>query len=220
MNQAIETLVTEGEILEGEAKRRPDRSPALNKNLNNAQQEYHTSYTRLESLRNLAERYDGYGNSIRRVMECRDCVRGIHGSSGSTFLDVPKEYEMAIETALGGSIQMWSLTLRNTAKIMIGHLKKNRYGRATFLPLTAVSSRGGFPEPQALRSRSHRCSCRSGKNKGGTERDWVRISWGGSWWWTIWTMPFPWPDNNVFHPHGNARRRSFKSRRLHERRRL
>ena len=38
-----------------------------------------------------------------------------------------------------------------TAKILIGHLKKNRYGRATFLPLTAVSSRGGFPEPQALK---------------------------------------------------------------------
>ena len=29
------------------------------------------AHTRLESLQNLAERYDGYGNSIRRVMECR-----------------------------------------------------------------------------------------------------------------------------------------------------
>ena len=44
----------------------------LNKNLNNTQQEYHMAHTKLESLRNLAERYDGYGNSIRRVMEVRE----------------------------------------------------------------------------------------------------------------------------------------------------
>lgn len=150
VNQAIETLVTEGEILEGEAKEAAGQIARLNKNLNNAQQEYHTSYTRLESLRNLAERYDGYGNSIRRVMECRDRVRGIHGVVAD-LLDVPKEYETAIETALGGSIQNVVTDSEETAKVLIGHLKKNRYGRATFLPLTAVSGRGGFPEPQALK---------------------------------------------------------------------
>lgn len=37
------------------------------------------AHTRLESLQNLAERYDGYGNSIRRVMEVRDQIHGIHG---------------------------------------------------------------------------------------------------------------------------------------------
>lgn len=92
MNQAIETLVTEGEILEGEAKEAAGQIARLNKNLNNAQQEYHTSYTRLESLRNLAERYDGYGNSIRRVMECRDPCPGDPRSSGD-LLDVPEGYE-------------------------------------------------------------------------------------------------------------------------------
>jgi chromosome segregation protein len=30
---------------------------------------YHREASRLESLRNITERYDGYGNSIRRVME-------------------------------------------------------------------------------------------------------------------------------------------------------
>ena len=51
----------------------------LNKNLNNTQQEYPMAHTKLESLRNLAERYDGYGNSIRRVMEVRDRIHGIRG---------------------------------------------------------------------------------------------------------------------------------------------
>ena len=58
---------------------------------------------------------------------------GIHGVVAD-LLDVPKEYETAIETALGGSIQNVVTDSEETAKIPIGHLKKNRYGRATFLP--------------------------------------------------------------------------------------
>lgn len=34
----------------------------------NSQREYHREASRLESLKNMTERYDGYGNSIRRVM--------------------------------------------------------------------------------------------------------------------------------------------------------
>ena len=58
----------------------------------------------LDSLRNLAERYDGYGGSIRQVMEVRDRVKGIHGVVAD-LISTKKEYETAIETALGGSIQ-------------------------------------------------------------------------------------------------------------------
>lgn len=52
---------------------------------------------------------------------------GIHGVVAD-LLDVPKEYETAIETALGGSIQNVVTDSEETAKILIGHLKKNRYG--------------------------------------------------------------------------------------------
>lgn len=37
------------------------------------------SQTKLESLKNIAERYDGYGNSIRKVMECKEQNSGILG---------------------------------------------------------------------------------------------------------------------------------------------
>ncbi len=46
-----------------------------NENLRNRQNAYHREYSRLESLRNLTERYDGYGNSIRRVMERKAASR-------------------------------------------------------------------------------------------------------------------------------------------------
>ena len=122
----------------------------LNKNLNDTQQQYHTSHTKLDSLRNLAERYEGYGGSIRRVMEVRDRVRGIHGVVAD-IISTEKKYEVAVETALGGSIQNIVTDSEQTAKQLIEYLKKNKYGRATFLPLTSVGSRGGFNQEAALR---------------------------------------------------------------------
>ena len=122
----------------------------LTRSLNDIQQEYHTSYTKLESLRNLAERYDGYGGSIRRVMEVRDRVHGIHGVVAD-LISTEQRYETAIETALGGNIQNIVTDSEATAKHLIEYLKKNKYGRATFLPLTSIGGKGTFPTPQALK---------------------------------------------------------------------
>ncbi len=130
------------EELEAQVKR-------LNKNLNDKQQEYHTSYTKLESLRNLAERYEGYGGSIRKVMEVRDRIKGIHGVVAD-LITVPKQYEIAVETALGGSIQNIVTDSDQTAKQLIEYLKKNRFGRATFLPLTSISNKNSFSQEKAL----------------------------------------------------------------------
>lgn len=122
----------------------------LNRRLNDTQQEYHMAHTRLESLQNLAERYDGYGNSIRRVMEVRDQIHGIHGVVAD-LITTGKRYETAIETALGGSIQNIVTDSEITAKQLIEYLKKNKYGRATFLPLTSMGSGSAFSRPEALK---------------------------------------------------------------------
>lgn len=104
---------------------------------------YHREQSRLESLVNIAERYDGYGNSIRRVMEQKEKETGILGVVAD-IIKVEKKYETAIETALGGSIQNIVTSDEDTAKRIIQYLKQNRYGRATFLPLTSV----GKKQPQ------------------------------------------------------------------------
>ena len=106
-----------------------------NKQLEAAQTSYHREASRLESLRNMSERYEGYGNSIRRVMEQKANQPGIHGVVAD-LIKVQKKYEIAIETALGGSIQNIVTDNDQTAKYLIEFLKRNRYGRATFLPLT------------------------------------------------------------------------------------
>ncbi|MDO5127233.1 MAG: chromosome segregation protein SMC, partial [Eubacteriales bacterium] len=96
--------------------------------------------TKKEALRNLTERYDGYGNSIRRVMEQKQKNPNIIGVVAD-ILEVPKQYQTAIETALGGSIQNVVTEDAETAKQMITYLKQNHFGRATFLPIQSIVAR-------------------------------------------------------------------------------
>lgn len=105
--------------------------------INKKQQVYHNEKSRLTSLINMTERYEGYGNSIRKVMDLKDKVPGIHGVVAD-LIKVDKKYETAIETAIGGSIQNIVTDNEETAKKLINYLKQNRYGRATFLPLTTI----------------------------------------------------------------------------------
>ncbi len=94
-----------------------------------------------EALRNLTERYDGYGNSIKRVMEKKANNPKIIGVVAD-IIDVDKQYETAIETALGGSIQNIVTEDDSTAKSLIEYLKQNKFGRATFLPISSIVDRG------------------------------------------------------------------------------
>ena len=114
-----------------------------------AQVNYHKHQSRLESLKNIAERYDGYGSSIRRVMEQKAQNPGLLGVV-SDLIQVEKKYEVAIETALGGNIQNIVTEDEKTAKKMIDFLKENRFGRATFLPLTSVSGKGNPKNEAAM----------------------------------------------------------------------
>ena len=131
-----------------------ENTKATNENktlLFESNQEYSSVKSKLEALRNITERYDGYGNSIKRVMEQKDHNPGIIGVVAD-IVKVKKEYEIAVETALGGSIQNIVTDNENTAKRLINFLKNNRFGRATFLPLTTIKGRNGeFHQKDALK---------------------------------------------------------------------
>ena len=152
--QGITTLIqdmnAECQRLDNEVHKITDELKKQNSQMEIGQSAYHREASRLESLKNITERYDGYGNSIRRVMEQKDRVPGIKGVVAD-LIQVNKEYEIAIETALGGSIQNIVTDNEQTAKRMIEFLKKNRFGRATFLPLNSINTRSGFTQRDALK---------------------------------------------------------------------
>ncbi len=113
---------------------------------------YHQQKSKLEALSNLTERYEGYGGSVKAVMEQKDSEKGIIGVVAD-IIKVDAKYETAIETALGGNIQNIVTEDEETAKRMIGFLKKAKAGRATFLPLTSITHPQEFKNPEALKEK-------------------------------------------------------------------
>ncbi len=109
--------------------------------LSEASVKYHRAQSLLESLLNLSERYEGYGHSVKKIMEQRDKNPGIMGVVAE-IISTDKKYETALETALGASLQNIVTDNESTAKYLIEFLKRGKYGRATFLPLTTVKEAG------------------------------------------------------------------------------
>lgn len=148
-NRQTETLQERNRRLSAELeevhKRFIDGSGTLAK----LREDYQRESSRFDTLRAITERYEGYGGSIRRVMEQKGREPGILGVVAD-LIQTSKQYELAVETALGGSIQNIVTSDEQTAKRMIAFLKENRFGRATFLPLTAMKNSRGLKERSVL----------------------------------------------------------------------
>ncbi len=114
-----------------------------------AQEKLQLLRSRFDALHNLAERYEGYNNAVRRLMDARKTLPGIVGVVGDLFKVEPK-YETAIETALGGAVQNIVTTTEAAAKRAVSYLKENKAGRATFLPMDALILRGNGREREAV----------------------------------------------------------------------
>ena len=136
----------EREVLEEQVAQFKTELEESDRKLSEAQIAYHKEKSRLDAMKNIAERYDGYGGSIRRVMEQKENNKGIIGVVAD-IISVDKEYETAVETALGGNIQNIVTEDEAVAKKMIRMLKDTKGGRATFMPLTSVKDRGEFDKP-------------------------------------------------------------------------
>lgn len=99
--------------------------------LRQTQNLYMREKSRLDALNNLTERYEGYGGSVKKIMEQKEKNPGIIGVVAD-IIKTEKRFETAMETALGGSIQNIVTDNEETAKEMIRFLKAGRLGRATF----------------------------------------------------------------------------------------
>ena len=150
ISSTIIAYVEENKGFEAEIERLQAEIHEKSEQLHMGQTAYHREESRLESLKNLTERYDGYGNSIRKVMERREQETGILGVVAD-LIKADKKYEIAIETALGGSIQNIVTDNEGTAKSLIQYLKQNKFGRATFLPLTEINGSSSLKQSEALK---------------------------------------------------------------------
>lgn len=149
VNGQIIELNDKSDEITGNIRKCSEALSELDKQSKNLMVEYQRDKSKLESLKNITERYEGYGNSIRKIMEIKEQKKGVIGVVAD-IIKVDREYEIAIETALGGSIQNVVTDTETTAKELIEYLKKNKYGRATFLPLSSIANRTGFNNERVL----------------------------------------------------------------------
>ncbi|TXJ88367.1 chromosome segregation protein SMC [Enterococcus gallinarum] len=92
------------------------------------------------SLQDIQENYAGFYQGVRLVLKNKQQLTGVVGAVAE-LIEVPEEYTVAIETALGASAQHVVVETERDARAAITYLKQNRGGRATFLPLTTIKSR-------------------------------------------------------------------------------
>ncbi len=149
VNEVIRGLNEQQETMEESLVAIREELSGKDQKLRDTQVLYHQEKSKLEALSNLTERYEGYGGSVKAVMEQKDSEKGIIGVVAD-IIQAEAKYETAIETALGGNIQNIVTQDEETAKRMIGYLKKARAGRATFLPLTSITHPQEFKNPEAL----------------------------------------------------------------------
>ena len=121
---------------------RTEKSEKVKTEINALQGEIDRKNERIRILDDLEKNMEGYQGSVRSVMKesKRGALNGIHGPL-SQLITVKDKYSVAVETALGASIQNVVVDNENDAKKAIAFLKETRGGRATFLPLTAIKSR-------------------------------------------------------------------------------
>lgn len=96
------------------------------------------------ALENMENSLEGYARSVKELLAaCKNSPalgKGIHGALAQ-LINVDKEYELAVEMALGGALQNVVTETEEDAKRAINFLKDRRAGRATFLPISSVNGR-------------------------------------------------------------------------------
>ncbi len=94
---------------------------------------------RAKLLEDLERNLEGFAQSVKAVMKEseRGLLSGVCGPV-TKLLEVPRDYAVALETALGAAMQNIAVETEQDAKRAIGFLKQRDLGRATFLPLTTI----------------------------------------------------------------------------------
>ena len=112
--------------------------------INQLENEMRMKESRQKFLIETEREKEGYVKSVKSLL--KDCEnikelgKGMHGVLAN-IIDVPEEYQTAIEMSLGMSLQNIVTDTEEDAKKLVEHLRKNNLGRASFLPIASVKGK-------------------------------------------------------------------------------
>ncbi|MBE0451315.1 MAG: chromosome segregation protein SMC, partial [Clostridia bacterium] len=118
-----------------------DKKSSMALTLDSATKELSQLGTEKKLLTTMEEEFEGYDKGVKEILKRLPDTTGIRGIV-ATLIEVPKEYEVAIEIALGKALQNIVCDHVKDAKRSIDFLRKNDLGRVTFLPLENLGGKG------------------------------------------------------------------------------
>ena len=113
-------------------------------NINMLSSEMRIKDSKLKFLIETEKEKEGYIKSVKMLL--KDCEnikelgKGMHGVLANV-IEVPEEYQTAIEMCLGASLQNIVTDTEEDAKKLVEHMRKNNLGRGTFLPISSVKGK-------------------------------------------------------------------------------
>lgn len=116
----------------------------LSKKIEDEKANYHSNLSKARILQEMQEDNEGYVISVKRLLEQAKNNENIGKrvvGVVAKLMQVPQQYEVAIEFALGASVQNIVTKNDEDTKYLVNYLKQNNFGRATFLPISEVKER-------------------------------------------------------------------------------
>ncbi|CAM4418927.1 chromosome segregation protein SMC [Paenibacillus typhae] len=106
------------------------------------EQKREAQVSRHETMKEMQDDYDGFMLGVKEVLKGarKGQLSGVHGAVAE-LISVPERLEMAVETALGASVQHVVMENEAVSRQAIAFLKQRQLGRATFLPLDVIRPR-------------------------------------------------------------------------------
>lgn len=144
-------LSSENLALDSDIKQNTENLAVLKSNISQNQQEVASLYSSIASmdsrhrmLVDMQKNYDGFNGAVKILLQKaneNNVIKTQFVGVVASLMSVPKEFETAIEMALGSQVQNIVTEDEEKAKKLIAFLKQNNFGRATFLPISAMKPR-------------------------------------------------------------------------------
>ncbi len=140
----LSETATEIRSIEQELSKATERKNLTDKELSHISIKLSQSNTRKNTIEEMESNYEGYNSAVKFIMKTSG-LKGIEGVAAE-LMKVPSGLEVAVETAMGASLQNIICLRDKDAKEAIRTLKDNKAGRLTFLPVESIKgSRANVP---------------------------------------------------------------------------
>ena len=138
------SIISELDKISEKKTEKEEKLKSYENTINTLNSDLRMKESRLNFLIETEKEKEGYAKSIKALLEdcekIKELGKGMHGVLAN-IISVPKEYETAIEMCLGSSLQNIVTDNEHDAKKLIDHLRKNKLGRASFLPIASVKGK-------------------------------------------------------------------------------